>query len=333
MNGGILHKGYLKSYNTVILVFVSLFFVTSCMPDNLKRVEMESFPVCKKLIAERIPLEQVLSPGYLLNKHDVLFATGEKGDTLLYRYQLPDLSYIDRFGIKGQGEDDFQLFPMFAKSQSEDVYIWGYTPLTIKRFSLDNDGRLVLKRKYQLASYESFNEMHVAMDSILIYSAIPSEFAIKKVDLNTGALLGKIPIETDRHKDSFFYSNRGYVAANDSFVVYTYVYKKQIDIYSIADLSLSKSLAGIYQEQKIDVGNFESNINYYLDVVAGKDYFYALCKGVADDVSLEVFDYAGHSIACYAFDIFPHLFAVDEENGCIYGYNYELEDCFLRYCL
>ncbi len=250
MNGGILHKGYLKSYNTVILVFVSLFFVTSCMPDNSKRVEMESFPVCKKLIAERIPLEQVLSPGYLLNKHDVLFATGEKGDTLLYRYQLPDLSYIDRFGIKGQGEDDFQLFPMFAKSQTEDVYIWGYTPLTIKRFSLDNDGRLVLKRKYQLASYESFNEMHVAMDSILIYSAIPSEFAIKKVDLNTGALLGKIPIETDRHKDSFFYSNRGYVAANDSFVVYTYVYKKQIDIYSIADCRYPKAWQAFIRNRK-----------------------------------------------------------------------------------
>lgn len=310
-----------------------LFFLFSCSSDDLKLVKMESFPVDKLLVAEKIPLVKVMSPGYMLAKKDFLFVSGEKGDTLLYQYLKPTLKYNQGFGIKGQGENDFQLFPMFLRNQSSDLYIWGYTPLTIKRFGIKDNGDLVLKRKYKLETYESFNQMHVIKDSILIYSAIPNEFAIKKNDLNTGKLLDKISIKTDDHRESFFYSNRGYVAANDSVIVYAYVYKKQIDIYSVDDLSLYKSLRGDYKPQHIIIGDFENNINYYLYIVAGEKYFYALCKDEEGIVRLEVFDYDGHSVMRYNFDIVPDLFEVDESKGYIYGYNYRLEDYLLKYNL
>lgn len=321
----------MNTLNEILLL--TSFLLASCTSGNLKEMKMETFPIEKKLIAERIPLKEVLSPGYLLAKKDYLFVTGEREDTMLYQYSIPTLSHVQRFGTKGQGGDDFQLFPMFAKSHSADIYIWGYTPLTIKRFSINEYGELIFKNKYTLLAYESFNGMHIIKDSLLIYSAIPNEFAIKKVDLNTGKVVDKRSFQTEDHQESFFYSNRGYVAANDSFIVYPYVYKKQIDIYRVDDLSLSISLIGEYKPKKIVVGDFENNRNYYLDVVAGKNYFYALCKGETTGASLEVFDYEGHSVARYNFDIVPYLFEVDEDRGYLYGYNNELEDYLLRYNL
>lgn len=324
--------GEVQCFQITILLFVSA-FLSSCISNNRQEIKMEPFPLNNQLIAERIPLNDVLFPGYFMLKGDYLFVTGEKGGAMLYQYLMPTFGRKYKWGVKGQGRDDFQLFPMFVKSQSADVYIWGYTPTGIKRFSLKEDGELILKKEYKLEVYESFNQMHISKDSTLIYSAIPSEFAIKKVNLNTGKLLDKISIKTDDHHESFFYSNRGYVAANDSFIVYPYVYKKQIDIYSVDDLTLCKSIIGDYQPQKIEIGDFESNRIYYMNVVAGKNCFYALCKGEQENIFLEVFDYEGRSKARYGFDIVPYLFEVDEERGYIYGYNNELEDYFLRYRL
>lgn len=322
----------MKTHNIIWLFFI-FFLFSSCTLNNRKEIKMGLFPIDKQLVAERIPVKEVLSPGYLMLKGDCLFVTGEKGDTMLYQYRVPPFDCKYKWGEKGQGEDDFQLFPMFAKSQSDDVYIWGYTPTVIKRFLLERDGRLIFKNKYVLATYESFNQMHIVRDSILIYSAIPSEFAIKKVCLHTGKLLDKISIKTEDHHESFFYSNRGYVAANNSFIVYPYVYKKQIDIYNVESLTLYKSIIGDYQPQKIRIGDFENNKIYYLNVVAGKNCFYALCKGEDEKVFLEVFDYEGDSKARYSFDIVPYQFEVDEERGYIYGYNDKLEDYFLRFRL
>lgn len=144
---------------------------------------MSPLLLTKQLTAEKIPINETMFPGYFMLKGDYLLVTGEKGDTMLYQYQTPQLHYKCGWGTKGQSEDEFQLFPMFAKNQSADVYIWGYDPTTIKRFSLEEHGELKFKDKYTLDSYESFNQMHISKDSILIYSAIPSEFAIKKVSL------------------------------------------------------------------------------------------------------------------------------------------------------
>lgn len=69
-------------------------------------------------------------------------------------------------------------------------------------------------RDYRLPRYESFNQMHILHDSILVYSAIPGEFALKKISLNQGEETGRIGLETEEHGESFFYESRGILAAN-----------------------------------------------------------------------------------------------------------------------
>lgn len=179
--------------------------------------------------------------------------------------------------------------------------------------------------------------MHVVHDSILIYSAIPDEFSIKKYDLFNHREIDKIKIKTDDHKESFFYSDRGLVAANDSFIVYSYVFKKQIDIYNISDLKLKKRIIGKSQLEGIAVGDFENNIYQYISIIAKEKYFYALYQGNKaennHDCIIEVYDYDGNPIIKYDFDIIPFLFEVDEKNRFIYGFNNNYENFLLIYKL
>ena len=211
--------------------------------------------------------------------------------------------------------------------------IWGYTPFTIKAFAMEKDQSLEENKVYTLPRYESFNQMHIIGDSVLIYSAIPDEFAIKRISMDTFEKTGEIRFRTDSHPETFFYRDRGIMAANDSFIVYAYLFRKQIDIYSARTLRLLHRLVDDNAPVNIRTGDFEHTTYYYTNVVAGKDRFYAMCEEGNGTSYMEVFDYEGNPIARYRTDPVPVLFDVDERNRCIYGYSYEREDCFLKFNL
>ena len=80
----------------------------------------------------------------------------------------------------------------------------------------------------------------------------------------------------------------------------------------------------------VTVGDWQHNINYYVNIVAGKRYLYLLCQGECDEKYLEVLDYSGHSIVKYKFDVVPELFDVDEQNGILYGYNGKFRGLFVE---
>lgn len=315
-----------------LLHIVYIFIFIACSHQNVQQ-NIESFPVEKVLRAEKMPLSDIINPDFILLSRHNLFIIDTKNDSMLYQYSLPELNRLYKGGIKGQGKDEFQAFPMFCRATSERIYIWGFTPLTIRNFHIDNASRLSLEKNYQLSNYESFNQMHIVKDSILIYNAIPDELAIKKINLNNNKEIGRISFEPDDHQEPFFYKNRGILATNDSVIVYAYLYKRQIDLYTVDGLKLYKRLEGDDIIPNITVGDFENNTNYYINLIAGKRYFYALCQEKEKKTRLEIFDYNGHSIARYEFDIIPNLFDVDETTKTLYGYNSNVEDFILKYTL
>ncbi len=316
-------------------IFALLFFFVLVIACNRgdSTLKMEPFPLEKSLEGESVLMKDVINPGFIMLKEKNLFVSSINSDSMLYQYSIPDFVTLSKGGIKGQGENEFQFFPMFCRTLSDYVYIWGYNPLLIKCFVLRDSHSLSFSHEYTLPFYESFNQMHIIKDSILVYSAIPGEFAIKKIDLRKGKELGKISIEKDEHPESFFYKNRGIIAVNDSFIVYGYTYKKQIDIYDVNDFRLKRRIMDGDMEPNIRIGDFENNINYYINIVAGRNFFYALCQGEEKKFCLEKFDYEGHSIAKYKFDVVPYMFDIDEDDNCIYGFNYQNEDYFYRYSM
>lgn len=286
----------------------------------------------EKLLREDTLLyDDIISPDFLILKGRSLFVASSRSDSMLWQYALPDMTLLGSGGLKGHGKGEFSLFPMFCRSCSDKLYIWDYTPLTIKSFSLGIGQDIQQEEEFTLPNYESFNQMHIVHDSLLIYSAIPSEYAIKKINLRSGKEEGKIEIEKDDHEETFFYKNRGLMAANGKFIVYAYCCKKQIDIYRMADMKLYKRLSDRNAKPEIKIGDFEHTIQYYVNLVVGANYIYALCEGKEKEYSLEVIDFEGRTVMRYRFVTAPFLFDVDEKEGCIYGYNPDSEDYFLKY--
>jgi cephalosporin hydroxylase len=90
---------------------------------------------------------------------------------------------------------------------------------------------------------------------------------------------------------------------------------------------------------KVRPGNFADIERQYLNIYAGKKYFYVIHIGHKEEDgdyfkrTLEVYDYKGNPIIKYTFDIVPFYYVVDEENGYIYATNSDYEDYLLRYKL
>lgn len=298
------------NYMRKILIFCSLLiFINSCRNvDN-------SSPEKKELKSEKEILKEIISPDFLTRIDNKLIISSSQSDSMLYVYSLPDLKYLNSTGKKGRGPGEIPLFPMFCESSNQTLYVWGYGPKTISKFDVNQNGDLKLKDTIKLPMYEAFNYMHIFNDSLFIYY-LPDNLKIVKFDLKRKKYLDNIQMEKDNHNESYFYSNRGTIAANDSFVVFAYLFKKQINIYRLNDFKLHKKIIGNYKHKDPIVGDLNTP-SYYTQIVAAENFFYALCKY---NKSMEVYDYNGSFVNAFSFDITPSLFAIDENNKTIYGF-------------
>jgi hypothetical protein len=315
------------------MLAVSFLFLASC--DKGKEPD---FRIEKKLVAEKVSIKEVFSPEFMTKTDDFLLISSSMNDTMLFTYATPSLEHKSHNGIKGGGPDDFSPFPGFCESnQNSNVYIWGYTPHTIRKFSLDNEGQLVFEKEFLLKKNEEFNNMYIINDSLFLYYLM-EELCIKKYDLIGEHPIDEIKMKKEDHRESWFFSNRGNFIVNDSTIVFAYLFKKQIDIYDLNTMKLQTVITDNKKYPKPIVGDFKNTMLHYINIVAGKDFFYAVYHGVfeysdAETDVIEVYDYEGNAIKKYTFDIFPQLFEVDESKGYIYGYNRRYEDYLLKYPL
>ena len=291
-------------------IFCSLLlFIYSCRNNDI------SPPEKKELKSEKKILKEIISPDFLTRIDNKLIISSSQSDSMLYVYSLPDLKYLHRTGKKGRGPEEIPLFPMFCESLNKTLYVWGYGKKIITKFDVNQNGELKLNDTIKLPMYEEFNCMHIFNDSIFIYY-LPDNLNIVKFDLKNKKYLDNIRMKKEDHNESYFYSNRGSIAANDSFVVFAYLFKKQINIYRLNDFKLHKKIIGNYKHKGPIVGDFNTPV-YYTKIVAGENFFYALCT---NNKSMEVYDYNGSFVNEFTFDITPSLFAVDEYNKTIYGF-------------
>lgn len=321
-------------YNSIGMFLIVVIFTTCTKP----RTDEIVFPESKKLFAEKILINELFDAYFVTKAGNYFIISDSQADTTLFLYETPSLTFKKATGIKGHGPNDIQTFPMFCHtSDNKYLYIKGYTHTSIRKISLDPDGNFSFIDEYKLDHYDEYNFMNIINDSLFIYYN-SNQLAITKYDLKNKIELDKIQMTKDDHKESYFYSNRGFIAANDSFVVYPYLYKKQIDIYAVEDFKLVKTIDDGKKYPKVRVNDVENTTYHYFNVYAGKKYFYTIYIGHTNndnflDRTLEVYDYKGNPIIKYAFDIVPFYFVVDEENGYIYATNSNYEDYLLRYKL
>jgi hypothetical protein len=318
-------------------VFIIL-FLNSCT-NNFERKSSE-FKEIIPLKAEMVDFKEIVSPDFLTLKGDNLVISSSRSQpNELFVYSIPSLKFNSDFGTKGQGPDEITLFPMFCESPgSEYLYVWGYSPVTIKKIFISKNGDVEYKKDIALKKYENFNDMTIIGDSAFVFY-LPDALTVKKYDLKNDKE-STITLSKDDHRESFFYSNRGNIAVNETSLVYSYIFKKQIDIYDLSTFKLKTRISDGKKYSKPIQKDFSSLTYQYIRLYAGTNYFYALYYGAKDktwdnnpSLYLEVYDYDGNPVMKYSFDIPPKLFVVDESNGKIYGFNEEHEDYLLRYNL
>ena len=318
-------KFYISFYFTYLL------FLNSC--SNNKIV----FPETIEIKAELIYINEIIYPEFLTMKGNHLVIASSRTEPMIYTYSLPSLSFLKASVNKGRGPGEIPFFPMFCESPgSEMLYVSGYTPTSIGKNEIGIDGALILKEEFQLSGFESRNNMSVVNDSIFIYFDIDN-LTIKKYNLYTQNLLDFISFELDNHGESYYYSNRGYVANNERFIIYPYIFKKQIDIFDLGSFKLNKSLKWKADAQILTIGDASSLTHHYRYIYAGENYFYALYGGNEGkepiDTRLEVYDYGGNPIREYILNIRPIIFVVDEKNSVLYGLDYRDTEHFIKYDL
>lgn len=319
-----------------ITAFVAVICLVGCgSPSGNIKIEFgEDIP----LTVEVVPLEQIIVPDFLTYKQGMLVAVSSRTDTVFHTYNTPRLDHRYSDILKGRGPNEVPSHVMYCDSPNPNcLYVRGVGSLaSVQKIDLSASDSLRIVGDYEIGKADEFNCTHLIKDSLLMYFSI-DHLKIKKYDLRNHKELGEIEFEKEPHKESFFYSNRGWMACTDSLIIYAYIFKKQIDIYNLNTLELVARLddGKTYATPNPALG-FDQLVMQCFDLYAGKDYFYVLTGDPSGSVAfenskMEVYDYRGTPIARYAFEVAPGLFAIDQDHGMIYGYNGKEGESLLRY--
>ena len=319
-----------------VLSLVVLLF--SCGDRDTVVMAKRAFPQEKKIRAVRIPAGETMNPGHMLQKGDYLIIESILSPKMLFVYSAPDLRFVCATGNKGNGPDEFPSIPFLIDSQTDSIYVFGYGLRYLKSMAVDSAAGVRLTERYALLFHEAFNSMHLLKDSVLVYQTVmPPQYSIKKYNLRQNEMIGELKMERESPQEELAWDlSRGKMAANDSVIVYVYLYKNQIDLYDLETMELKKRNVWEYKPQQ---PTFKDEELYYVSAFAGKKYFYALFKGERNaegknpSNTIEVYDYDGNPVALYRFDIPPLYFYPDEKNNCIYATHPSCMDTLLRYDL
>ena len=339
--------------NIKYLLLFEILILSSCNDTNPRLKEqllIPDFPKKEKIEAEYILLPIIIAPTFFEIQANFLCTYSLRKDTIIDLFSLPDLIYTKSFGTKGRGPNEFQHYPWPCKSTNDFLYIRGYTPLIIKQFSINPSLDLEQMNEWILEEYETFGSMHIVQDSLLIYLSMgyqterTEQISIKKYNLIKRQETGKIIIPTTSPENASIDPNRaGGFDVNDSYIVYSYLFKKQIDIYDIHSMQLICRLKDNDRKSRVILNSehFFENIPHYSGVKAGRKYFYAIYnkKGLKfhefepASQTIEVFDYNGNAIVEYSFDDFISMCALDEVTHTLYAYDITKEYFILKYDL
>lgn len=318
-----------------------LFLSTSCSLNNKElkdtHINDDSFQKdINKLVAKEIYLNEIFDISDLAIVENNIIFQSIASDTIIHVYQTPNFQLLNSFGHKGEGPMDFSN-PHLYKGTNNQFLIGGFNSgKNAYRYDLKSNN-IDKQDQYNILNIgEPMNNVY-SFDKYLIYNNI-FQLNICKYNFENNSTNILYSFPKDDHLESFFYSNKGILVANDSVIVYAYFYKDKIDFIDF-DGNLKKSILGEKQKPHININNFNSNTTTFINAFASKSYIFLLYRGKNHDDFMKdpykdkllIYDNNGNYINEYRFDISPILFVFDDINNTLYGYNGLYKECILSY--
>lgn len=251
-----------------------------------------------------------------------------KAETLVHVYKSDPLTLISSFGRKGEGPNDLVL-PILCHTTTDWMLIGGFDRLsTFKAYALEGEN-FVVRKKYKIRQDENpMNDIAFIDSTHLIYNDI-FNLQINKLDLSDNKQETLRAFDKDDHRESFFYSNRGHLAVSQKSMAYAYLYKDQIDFMDLNG-NIINTVKKNDQNPVISIGPNADNRYCYVNIFATNDFYYVLYrnkttsdfeKGQYKGDIMEVYDSEGKWVRAYSFDISPVIYAVDNKNKRMLGFN------------
>lgn len=329
-----------KAFQFLSIITSYILLSTSCSYNNKEirdaHISSNSSKEIQTLNAKEIYLNEVFDVSDMAIEKDNIIFQSISADTIIHIYQTPNFELLNKFGHKGEGPMEFSN-PRLYKSTNDQLLIGGFNRgKTAYRYNLNNNN-IDKQNQYDILNTgDPMNNVYSFNDH-LIYNNI-FQLNICKYNFENNSTDIIYSFSKDDHPESFLYSNKGILVANDSVMAYAYFYKDQIDLIDLKG-NLKKSIVGEKQKPHINTNDFKSNTITFVNAFASKSYIFLLYRGKTHDDFIKspyddkvmIYDNQGNYINEYKFNIPPILFVFDEVNNILYGYNGLYKECILSY--
>ena len=140
--------------------------------------DAEGFPPAKPLTADSVAIEQILTVRDMVLCGGYVVIHSPKTSKVIFRYRLPEWTFVDSSLVKGSGPDDIPLeFYMLNTYPKRDI-LWASTGNTqmLLKYGVEDEAIRRLSTTY-LPKRSFFTQGNVWQDSLLLFSRVNYEQA------------------------------------------------------------------------------------------------------------------------------------------------------------
>lgn len=340
----------------IIVWFLVLFSCASCNKNPFKGEHRIVGPFPKEITFEGENLA-IDAPGMvdLAIADTILFARlSENPDALLSAFSMKDLRSLGPLVVQGKGPNEFLsvTMPMQFQVDTSGIKMWGFDYDRSDLYLMNVSKTIkkhhpVIEKRFNLGTLPFMTDWIYVNDSLLWgVSFSVDNLELISSDIKKQIIIYREPLFESSpilSRDTHALSHISAVKPDLSKIVVGMVYLNQLQIISLNEpherfsFSISKKAVSFEQINE----NMNEAVCYYRDVRVTDQLIFAFYSGLSskehaktNSTIIHVFDWNGNTKAVLKLPRYTSYFAIDKNNGCLYGlssddeaiYKYDLTD-------
>jgi hypothetical protein len=325
---------------TTLLIFVTalcilLFEGCSSKSGDTTSIRESRIPVSENIAYDSMPMHEIIRIHRWIRMDNRVIIQTNAVDTLFYVYTLPDFRYHSRFGLKGQGPDEFML-PTIATDGEKKLYVYDDADkISIYAFRdsgfvyddrIPYSGPMIVAYLLRIDDKTFFTKETPAHEIRLRLLAMENDKLVQQ---------DEFVVESDLHGTTsrYYFS----IANYGKNIATAYMYKNQIHLYRAEDGHIERPLiiktTGFMKPVKEDGDNY-----FFTDLNCDESYIYALYQGRSPVAQIQdrrssviIYNWSGEAVKELIFDRRISHIIVDREAGYIYAVYPYNSDYIYRY--
>ncbi len=331
-------------YLTTIVVILF-----SCTNKNKERIKNENFITEKSLVAQKIPISEILKPVDMIKLKDFVIFQNEyiRGEPCFFVFSAKDMEFHYCFAKLGQGPGEY-IAPRFVQNalynRQNSISIFDSASDKIYKYEIDSEKETLLSESKVRNIHFPTQNISYVNDSTLLFQILTND----KVSLYSYSSISKKILDSLQFKTQFkqimgenynpnidFYNYSNY----KNMCVAAFNFINELKVFSLNEsgkfVITDKTMHLINKTPFIKERFYHNNFYYMFPIITSNKIFalyYGLPfiylqpfpinkKGRSFSFHIEVYDYDNTPIALLKLDSDILRICVDEINQKIYAWN------------